>query len=149
LNKHKEAMKDYNKAIEQDKYNAVAIMQRGHLKLKLGKTEDALLDFEESIRLNPWLKGSRLGKSQVYAMRGNIEGEMQELGEAISLDGSDPTPFLKRGRLLAQTGKHRRAISDLIHAQDLFLGQGKRELAAELAPEIGELQRTEAQTSKD
>jgi hypothetical protein len=77
-----------------------------------------------------------------------LEGEMQELGEAIRLDGSDPNPFLRRGRLLAKTGKHRRAISDLMHAQDLLLGLGRREEAAELAPEIGELQRTESQSSK-
>jgi hypothetical protein len=49
--------------------------------------------------------------------------------------------------LLAQTGKYRRAISDLMHAQDLLLSQEKREQAAELTPEIGELQRTEAKLS--
>ena len=71
LGKNREAMEDYNKAIELKDDFAGAYNNRGLVKYQLGQNEEAISDFNEAIASDP-------KHAQAYSNRGNVKLHLGE-----------------------------------------------------------------------
>ena len=71
LDKYKEALADYDRAIELNPDDAVAYSNRGIAKSELGQYEAAFTDYDAAIRLNP-------DSAEAYYNRGNAKAVLDQ-----------------------------------------------------------------------
>ncbi len=69
--KYKEALEDFNKAIELDPYSADSYNYRGMVKYFLDDYKSALEDFDKAIALQP-------DYAEAYNLRGVVKGELND-----------------------------------------------------------------------
>jgi len=90
----------------QKHYNAgVALKDEGRL-------EEAIVEYDEAIRLNPKDAKALTNRGVVYDILGQPERALEDLNEAIRLDPQDALAYHNRGVTYTNLGKHEQAIKD-------------------------------------
>lgn len=81
--------------------------------------ENALVAFNEAIRLDPGYAEAYNGRGVTYALRGQLARAIADCCEAIRLSPQDPEFYRSRGYVYRQMGDHRAANADLAKAAEL------------------------------
>jgi Tol biopolymer transport system component len=85
---------------------------RGYANVERGAYEQAIIDLDETIRLNPSNAEAYLLRGHAYVRQGKYEQAIVDLDEAIRLYPGNEA-YLLRGYAYAQQGKYEQAIVDL------------------------------------
>ena len=96
-------------AVASDAYNL-----RGALFLTLNRLDEALADFNQSLRLNAENVGALNNRGAVFTKKIEIEFAWKDFDEAARLDPQNPIVWFNRGNLLVKEGK----LSDALTAYD-------------------------------
>ncbi len=112
LNRHAEAIADYDQALQLDPDSALAYFSRGHSKTNLERHAEAIADYDQALRLDP-------DYALAYFNRGYSKAELNRHVEAIAdydqalrLDPDYALAFHNRGRAKAALHRHAEAIAD-------------------------------------
>ena len=113
-----EALAAYDRALELEPEFAVAYFNRGGVHLNLGDPDQALVDFDEAIRLGmePELQAiAHNERGRVFLALEEYENALYDFGEAIELDPSLDHVYANRGLAYAELGDTEQAIAELEH----------------------------------
>lgn len=112
---------------------------RGDVKIELEQYEEAIVDFNESIRLKP-------SDAEVYNIRGftkiklgQIESALIDFDQAISLDPTLAEAYHTRGEAQTLLGRTEEAKADFQKALELAEEKNNQELANEIKHSLQEL----------
>jgi tetratricopeptide (TPR) repeat protein len=112
LGKYEEAIKDYDRAIEEDPDFAVTYCNRGIAKAELGKYEEAIQDFDIAIEKDP-------NYAKVYCNRGTAKSYLKKYEEAIEdydraieKDPNFASAYNNRGNAKSDLKAYKGAIED-------------------------------------
>ena len=109
---YREAVSDYNKAIEIDPQNAVAYSNRGSTLQDLGRPEEAVSDYNKAIEIDPQnaVAYSNRGHA-LHALDRHTEA-IENYNRAIEIDPQNAVAYSNRGSTLQDLGRPEEAVSD-------------------------------------
>lgn len=113
---YEEALAAYERALELEPEFAVAYFNRGSAHLNLGDPDQALVDFDEAIRLGmePELQAlAHNERGRVFLALEEYENALYDFGEAIEIDPALDHVYANRGIAYARLGDTEEAIEDL------------------------------------
>lgn len=119
LNKYKEAIKDYNKAIEMDPNNSNAFNNRGYTFNILEDYESALQDFEKAIFLDKDFAYALNNRGFAKIKLGLKEDGFIDLKKSMTLDGKNSYCYLNFGVYHYDKKEYKKALEYFIKAQEL------------------------------
>ena len=128
LDKHDEAILDYNEAIRLNPNFAEAYIFRGLANNNSGKHDEAISDFNKAIRLNPSLAEAYMGRGLANSNSGKRDEAISDYNEAIRLNPSFADAYLFRGLTKRALGKVEEAKVDYQMALKLAEQQGREDL---------------------
>lgn len=91
-----------------------ALYLRANCYMRLHRMEEALQDYELTVRLSPDFVGGHLGKAECFRMMGRVEQAFQTYKTIIYTFGSKEAHF-GRGQLFLRSGMLEEAITDMEH----------------------------------
>lgn len=115
---YKGAIKDYDKAIKEDKTIKVAYFNRGICELALKDFKAAMADFDKTIALDPEYKEAYYSRATIYVSQQKYKEALPDLNKVIALDQTTPNALTLRGQILAQTGDKKAACKDFQMAKE-------------------------------
>ncbi len=124
---YKQAIADYDKAIELDPSCATAYNNRGITYRKQGDYERAIVDHNKAIELEPDYATAYNNRGNVYYDQGNYEQAIANYNKAIELDPDYAYAYWSRGLTYKAIGFTESALSDLQHSLELNLDSSERE----------------------
>jgi Mlc titration factor MtfA (ptsG expression regulator) len=102
--------------IEEDEERAEALHERALALDEMGRTQEALADLDEAIRLCPDFSLALADRGAIRGERGDVDGALADLDEALRLDPEDDAALLARAKLFHELGQLERARKDLDRA---------------------------------
>lgn len=115
----KEAIDDFNKAIQLAPENATAYNNRGNALMDLGHPEEAIKDFDRAIALSPSYGAAYNNRGNAYAALHQYEQAFQSFRKAAELSPQSGVAFNGRGRTHAELARFHAAVRDLTRAISL------------------------------
>ncbi len=120
--KYKDAVKEYDKALEIDPENAEIYRKRGIANRARGDEKDALKDFDKAIELDPSNSKSYLGRGLVHREMKNYEKAMDDVNRGIEISPNDPNGYFAKGQVDLeprgfQLGRYRLLDRDPVRSQ--------------------------------
>lgn len=115
----KGAIKDYDKAIKEDKANKDAYFNRGTCELALKDFKSAMTDFNKTIEIDPKFVKAYYSRASVYVSQERYKEALPDLDKTIELDPSIPNVLTLRGQIRAQTGNKKGACEDFNQAKQI------------------------------
>lgn len=124
ITKHKQqdfkgAIKDYDKAIKEDKVNKDAYFNRGTCELALKEFKSAMMDFNKTIELDPNFVKAYYSRATVFVSLEKYIDALPDLDKTIELDPTIANVLTLRGQIRAQTGNKNGACEDFNHAKQI------------------------------
>ena len=124
IEKHKQqdfkgAIKDYDKAIKEDKTNKDAYYNRGTCELALKDFESAMTDFSKTIELDPKFVKAYYSRATVFVGQEKYVEALPDLDKTVELDPTTPNVLTLRGQIRAQTGNKKGACEDFNQAKQI------------------------------
>jgi tetratricopeptide (TPR) repeat protein len=117
--RNKDALKDFNEAIELDPQLSIAYYGRGSYYISQERYDDALAELDEAIALNPLDAMAWFSRGEVHRMQKSFPEALRDMDEAIRLDSSHETAFRGRAEVHCAQGHYAEAISDLQEALEV------------------------------
>src|SRR5688572_7399052 len=122
ITKHKQqnfkgAIKDYDKAIKEDKTNKDAYFNRGTCELALNDLKSAMADFDKTIELDPKFVKAYYSRASVFVSQEKYTDALPDLDNTVELDPTTPNALTLRGQIRAQTGNKKGACEDFTLAK--------------------------------
>ena len=114
---YKGAIKDYTKAIKENKENKVAYFNRGTCELALKDFDAATEDFTKVIELDPAYVDAYYSRATVFISREKYKEALPDLNKAYKIAPSTPNLLTLRGQILAATGDKNGACKDFNEAK--------------------------------
>lgn len=115
----KEAIDDFNKAIELSPEIATAYNNRGNVLMDLGHPNEALKDFDRAITLSPNYGVAYNNQGNAYAALHQYNDAFHAFRKATALLPQSSVAFNGRGRTHAELGRYHAAVRDLTRAISL------------------------------
>ena len=81
-----------------------------------GQLEEAIVEYDKAIRLDPQLAKAYTNRGSAYGSLGQEQRALQDFNEAIILDPQDAIAYNGRGAAYSELGKFEKAIKDLDQA---------------------------------
>ncbi len=116
LGRSKEALADYNKAVELFPEYPAAYNNRGNLLLSLGQPKEAVKDFDRSILLAPSYAAAYSNRANARLVLGQPNDALTDFTKAIELMPASAAPLSGRGLAYLASGKPHAAIRDFSRA---------------------------------
>ena len=116
---HKDAIADYDRAIELDSQDAEAHEGRGHAKNKMGDHKGAIADYGRAIELNPQDARTYNSRGTAKDNMGNYEDAIADYDRAIELNPKYAMAYGNRGNTKSKLGNYEDAIADINRAIEL------------------------------
>ena len=116
---YKGAIKDYDKAIKEDKQNKDAFFNRGTCELALKDLKSAMADFDKAIAIDPTFPKAYYSRASVFVSQEKYVEALPDLDKTIALDPTLPNALTLRGQIRAQTGNKEGACEDLNQAKQI------------------------------
>jgi Tfp pilus assembly protein PilF len=118
-NKHREALRDFENAVELDGMLPTAWLGRGLIKIRLGHSADGRRDLQAAAALQPTFAIFRSYLGKAIAEDGNLKLAEKDLALAQRLDPQDPTAWLYSALLKQSENRINEAVRDLEHSVEL------------------------------
>lgn len=116
LGRTREALKDYNQAVELFPENAAAYNNRGNLLMALGFDDEALKDFNRAVALAPGYAAAYNNRAGALMRLGKTSQAVEDFTRAVRLLPSNAAPLSGRGRAHLAEGRPHAAIRDFTRA---------------------------------
>jgi tetratricopeptide (TPR) repeat protein len=116
------AIDNYTKALSVSRSGLITSVlntERGRVYLKINDTENAMEDFESSIKLNPKDTMAYLGRGEIYAGKGKDSLAFLDFNKVLSLDKDNIRALVYRGTTFKNMGQYDVAMQDLSRAVEL------------------------------
>ena len=110
--KPEKALKSFSKVLRKDPKNAKALMFTGSIKAVLGMNNDALIDLDRSIALDPQIAETYHYRSLVCYSNNQIKDAIADVSKAIQLDPLNTGYVYNRAKFYIETGNYEGAIKD-------------------------------------
>ena len=152
LNRPNSALDDLNRALELNPKFTSALSQRAHLHVKMGNLDEAHIDYEQNLRLEPGNAEVAMLQNRVEQLKEgvmNVQDLLEDRQYDIALRTLEPImenmPFsielLKlRATAFEQVGELRRAISDYSTIVNLRVDAATHLTIAKLSFDLGEFE---------
>jgi tetratricopeptide (TPR) repeat protein len=118
-NKENEAQTLLRKAIAMTPKTPYDFLARGAAFRGLGQYEQALRDYDETLKLTPGLPEAQMNKGMVYWHKGDYAGAIRLFSEAIKLDPAFVEALTNRGAAFRKRGDNESAIADYSKAIEI------------------------------
>ncbi|MBU1212004.1 MAG: tetratricopeptide repeat protein [Alphaproteobacteria bacterium] len=116
LGQTREAIDDFNKAVELFPEYAATYNNRGNLLLALGLPKEALKDFNRAIVLAPGYAAAYNNRAGALMQIGNPQQAIRDFTQAVKLLPAAAAPLAGRGRAHMELGRPHAAIRDFSRA---------------------------------
>ena len=120
------ALKYYNESLASGALpkgdRAGILSNRGSALKALDKTDRALADFDQAIKMNPSLFIAYNNRGQIYFDRGQMEKALTDYGKAIQLKPDYPSPYFNRSLVWEELGDPEKALKDAYRFKALSPG---------------------------
>jgi tetratricopeptide (TPR) repeat protein len=93
--------------------------RRGELFRRMGRSNEALEDFEHTIKLNPRFASAYLGRGTVRREKEDLNGALADLSEAITLEDTLAPAYAGRAYVELLQGKESESDADIKKALEL------------------------------
>ncbi len=114
------AIADFNKALEFESDEKAAIYSNmGKAKMLLGKTEEAIKNYNYAIQLNPKQYTAYLNRGLAKQKLGDFNGAVIDFTECIKINPKMADAYYNRALLFLDMNKKENACSDLLQASEL------------------------------
>ncbi|WP_196219516.1 tetratricopeptide repeat protein, partial [Microcystis aeruginosa] len=90
---------------------AAEFVERANKRLELGKTEQALADFEEALEIRPGMAEAWKGKGKALRLLGKPEEAFAAYKKAFEFKPNDPEIFIGVGGVLSDQGEYKDALA--------------------------------------
>lgn len=107
-----QALHNFDKAIEMDKYDGNAWASRAMVLLQQSKYKEAEADLDQAIHLTSKNAGNYINRALARFHQKNLRGAMNDYDMALDIDPNNFIGYYNRGLLRAQVGDDNRAIED-------------------------------------
>lgn len=107
-----QALADFDKAIDMDRYDPDGWGARAIVRLQQGKYKEAEDDLDHSIHLSARNAGNYINRALARFHQNNLRGAMSDYDLALDIDPHNFLGHYNRGLLRAQVGDDNRAIED-------------------------------------
>lgn len=107
-----QALRDFDKAIDMDRYDPDGWGARAIVRLQQGKYKEAEADLDQSIHLSAKNAGNYINRALARFHQNNLRGAMSDYDLALDIDPNNFLGHYNRGLLRAQVGDDNRAIED-------------------------------------
>jgi len=114
-----QAEADYDRAVELDPSNMVAVHNLGYTHYLLGELHQAVLDFSQAIALDPSSVLSYYFRGKTHFGLGDLEQAISDFNQAIALKPDNAHVYHDRGWAYAQDGNSEQAVQDFTKAIEL------------------------------
>ena len=115
-NDYDRAFKYAAEAIKRNKKNGLAYNQRGWTNFKLGKYEDAIVDFDLAIRFAPTLSLVFNNRGICYTELQKYDLAIKDFNRAVALNSKSAVAFSNRGAAFMGKKNYKKAQSDFENA---------------------------------
>jgi tetratricopeptide (TPR) repeat protein len=116
LRNYKQAIEDYNRAIEIRPSYAMAYNNRGNAYNGLGNYRQAIEDLDRAIEIRPSYAEAYNNRGNAYKSLGNDNQAIEDYNEAIHLKADSDITYYDRGTIYAKHGQYQLAIEDFNQA---------------------------------
>ena len=116
LGRHKEALRDFSKAIDLNPRHAKAYNNRGIAKIALGLPKEALLDFSKVIKRKPQRATVYNNRGVAKAKLGRHKEALRDFSKAIDLNPEYTMAYNNRGSAKIDLGLPKEALLDFDQA---------------------------------
>lgn len=116
LGQTREALKDYNQAVELFPEYAAVYNNRGNLLMALGFNQEALKDFNRAVALAPGYAAAYNNRAGALMRLGKSDAAVADFTRAIRLMPSSAAPLSGRGQAHLREGRPHAAIRDFSRA---------------------------------
>ncbi|MEO8097053.1 MAG: tetratricopeptide repeat protein [Acidobacteriota bacterium] len=116
---YKQAVADYDRALQRDSVNTRALRLRATAQAKMGRTADAITDYSSAISLSPASAALYLERATAYLAAGDPQHALADRDEAVRLAPLSVDALLARGASYQQLGKVQDAEADRNKAIEL------------------------------
>lgn len=113
---NKEAIEDYNQAIEKNPNDATAYLNRGVARHTLGDAGAAIRDYEQALKLDPNSAVLHSNLSYAYYDRQNYDKALEAGNQAVALDGNFAQAHINLANARAKKGDNDAALQDYAQA---------------------------------
>ena len=148
LGKYKEAIENYDKAIELNPQYADAYYNRGNAELDLSKYKEAIEDYNKAIELNPKYADAYNNRGNAKSYLDDSKEAIADYNKAIELNPQIAEAYINRGHAKSALGDrnrtiedYKKAIEDYTNAKTLFEKEGNMEMVEECEGVIARLQK--------
>jgi tetratricopeptide (TPR) repeat protein len=101
---------------------ATAYSGLGQTYHRLGQNEQAIVEYQHAIAINPLDPNAFIGRGDAYAALGQHQSALADYNEAVRLGPDYPRAYSSRGELLAEIGQEEQSLADLDRAIQLDAG---------------------------
>jgi tetratricopeptide (TPR) repeat protein len=116
MKQSKDAIDDFNQAIQLSPESATVYNNRGNALMDLGHPEEAIKDFDRAIALQPAYGAAYNNRGNAYAALHQYDEAFQSFRKAASLLPQSSVPFNGRGRSHTELARYHAAVRDLTRA---------------------------------
>lgn len=97
----------------------IAYLNRGTIYDSTGNYDDALIDYDRAIAINPTYVKAYLNRGLTHGKLNNPSRATKDLSEAIRLDPKNVKALINRGIAFGKVGNHGKGIEDLTRAMEI------------------------------
>lgn len=112
MGKYERAIKEYNKAIELNPFDAHAYNGRGESRSNLDKLEEAMADFNKALKFAPDYSTSYYERGNLRLKLGEYKDAIEDYDKAILLAPNNIDAYYNRGNAEMNLGKYKEAKED-------------------------------------
>ena len=123
IKKAKEALADYNKAIELKSNDAFYYYCRGGLLLEYGSQRKALIDMDVSVNLEPDNLLYISGRADAFHQLGRLKNALEDCNKVLEIDGRYELALHTRKSVYQDLGEHKKAQADENILEDIYNGE--------------------------
>ena len=111
-----EAIINFNKAIESEPNNIIALNNRGVAYKEKDEHDTAIIDYTQAIELKPDYVDAYINHGNSFVNKHDFERAIADFDKAIKLEPVNAGAFNNRGKAYAEKGKFDKAIADFDRA---------------------------------
>ena len=103
---------DFKGAAWRDDLLSRALGNRGNVRSRMGKLNDALRDYDKSIAIAPWAPDPVLNRGVVYEAQGKYALAIQDYESVLEVSPEDPAAWNNLGNAKSGLGRYEEAAED-------------------------------------
>ncbi len=107
-------------------------LSRGIAYRKGEQYPEAIADYSQAIQLNPFYAEAYQNRGNIYSDLGKYPEAIADYNQEIKLNPEEPSGYVLRGNAFLSLGNYSAAKQDLQQAANLYLQQGRPDLAQQM-----------------